>query len=434
MRQDGGHRLIARRSPALFLAVGLAVSPETAIAPASVSADFDGDGTVETVTAAPSSRGIRIHVADARGRRIAEARAPSPAGDVVPFTLTTASVGSAGALLEVAASTDTSECVSVWRLRDRALARVPIREASGRALPDCEPPGWSWRWESTAGKPSELVRERTQKVDGGTLVTREAFTFAGFSLDAAAARSGAEINGVPIPAWFPETLLTRAALETLYSRFGLDAMRKEPELSIVTDAVRGVFALRFRVPSSGAELVAPVDSYAVSGADATLGARAGEKTAHVTLRLSGSGLSVPLDVRVEGLGAPYDQRYAPAGSWRGGARQVFLSAADEVASEQLAGIWISSKGQRTSMEVEGEGPYRIRSGSSVLVPDLAAAAPPVDLLLRPAAGSGEGWAVTLRGPNAMDLTACRFESAGSPCASVGSPETLRRVGALVNMR
>ena len=86
------------------------------------------------------------------------------------------------------------------------------------------------------------------------------------------------------------------------------------------------------------------------------------------------------------------------------------------------------------MAVEGDGPYRIRSGSSVLVPDLAGAAAPVDLLLRPAGGSGEGWAVTLRGPNAMDLVPCRFESADSPCAAGGPPETLRRVGARVNVR
>jgi len=432
VRQDGGHGLSGRAAPAFLLALGLAVVPQTAIAPASVSADLDGDGTAETVTASPSRGGIRVQVSDARGRRIGEARAPSPAGDVVPFTLTTAPIGSAGALLEVTASTDASECVSIWRLRDRALASVPIRDASGRALPDCEAPGWTWRWESEAGKPSELVRERSQKVDGGTLVTREAFAFAGFSLDAVPARSGGEINGVPIPAWYPETLFTRTSLETLYNRFGLDAMRREPELSIETDAARGVFVLRFR--SGGTELVAPVDTYAVSGGDATLAARAGEKTAHVTLHLSGSGLSVPLEARVEGLGAPYDQRYAPAGSWRGGARQVYRSAADELASEQLTGMWISPKGERTSMAVEGDGPYRIRSGSSVLVPDVAGAAAPVDLLLRPAGGSGAGWAVTLRGPNAMDLVPCRFESADSPCAAGGPPETLRRVGARVNVR
>jgi len=45
-----------------------------------------------------------------------------------------------------------------------------------------------------------------------------------------------------------------------------------------------------------------------------------------------------------------------------------------------------------------------------------------------------GWAVTLRGPNAMDLAPCRFDSADSPCAPGGPAETVRRVGARVNVR
>ena len=149
MRQDGGDRLIA--VAAALLALRLVASP-VAAAP-TVSADLDGDGTAETVTASASKKGIRVEVRDARGKRVAEAVAPSPAGAVVPFTLTTAPIGSSGSLLEVAAATDSSECVSVWRLRDGALNRVPIRDASGQPLPDCGAPGWTWRWESEAGRP-----------------------------------------------------------------------------------------------------------------------------------------------------------------------------------------------------------------------------------------------------------------------------------------
>jgi hypothetical protein len=428
VRQDGGHRLTA--VAAALLALRVAASP--AAAAPTVSADLDGDGTSETVTASASKSGIKVEVRDARGKRIADAVAPSPAGSVVPFTLTTAPIGSSGSLLEVAAATDSSECVSVWRLRDRALSRVPIRDASGHPLPDCQPPGWTWRWESESGRPSKLVRERTEKVDAGTLTTREAFAFAGFSLDRDAARSGGEINGVPIPTWYRETLFTRPALEKLYARFDLAAMRSEPALTVDTDSSRGLFVLRFR--ADGKEITAPVDSYAATGGTATLAARAGDRTAHVLIRLAGAGRSVPLEARVEGMGAPYDGTYAPAGSWRGGARQVYRNVADEVASEQLAGTWSAPGGQQTTLVVEGEPPYRMRSGASLFVVDVDAAAPPVDLFLRPASGTGSGWAVALRGPNAMERTPCRFEGESAACVSDGPAETLRRVGARVNVR
>ena len=131
MRQDGGDRLIA--VPAILLSLHLAAP---SAAPPTVSADLDGDGAAETVSASASRGGIRVEVRDASGKKISDTRAPGPAGDVVPFSLTTAPIGSAGALLEVSAATDASECVSIWRLRDRALSRVPIRDAAGKPLPD----------------------------------------------------------------------------------------------------------------------------------------------------------------------------------------------------------------------------------------------------------------------------------------------------------
>jgi hypothetical protein len=246
-----------------------------------------------------------------------------------------------------------------------------------------------------------------------------------------AARSGGEINGIPIPLWFPETLLTRSALETLYARFGLEAMRREPELRIETDAARGVFALRLRLGDH--EIVANVDACSFSAGEATLSARAGDRTAHATVRLSGSERNVPIEVRIDGLGGPYDQLYQPAGAWRGGARQVFQTPSDELASEQLAGIWSSPTGQTTTLSVEGENSYRIRSGAAVYVPDLDAAAAPADLLLRPASGAGTGWALTLRGPNAMERIPCRFEAGQASCVPEGAAETLRRVGARLNV-
>ena len=160
MRQDGGSELI--ELPALILFLRFA-APETVASPTSVTADLDGDGVAETVTAAPTRGGIRLEVRDARGRKIADAKAPAPSGDVVPFELTSARLGSSGSLLEVVAATDASECVSVWRYHDAALTRIPIHDASGRPLSDCEAPGvWSHRWErESQDAPSAWIRERS---------------------------------------------------------------------------------------------------------------------------------------------------------------------------------------------------------------------------------------------------------------------------------
>ena len=166
------------------------------------------------------------------------------------------------------------------------------------------------------------------------------------------------------PAWYPATLYSRKALETLYSRFRLAEMRAEPTLRIEADRARGVFALRFAGP--GGTLVAPVDAYAVGGGTATLGARAGERTAQVSIRLGGDG-SIPYEVRVEGLGPQWDRAYSPAGAWRGAGRQVFLGAEDELASEDLVGIWADPAGRTTPIAIEGEPPYRIRVGKESLL-------------------------------------------------------------------
>src|SRR6185436_16425652 len=133
----------------------------------------------------------------------------------------------------------------------------------------------------------------------------------------------------------------------------------EPTLRIEADRTRGIFALRFAGPDG--PLVAPVDAYAVSGGTATLGARAGERSGQVSIRLGGDG-SIPYEVRVEGLGPQWDRAYSPAGAWRGAGRQVFLGAEDELASEDFVGIWADSAGRTTPIALEGEPPYRLRVG------------------------------------------------------------------------
>jgi hypothetical protein len=414
---------------AILLILGLAAEP---LAP-SLAVDLDGDGKEETVTAAAGRGAVRLEVRDASGRKRADAKAPAPSGDVVHVVLTAGPIGSAGSLLAVDASTDASECVSIWRFKDRALTRLPVRGADGKDLPDCGSPGaWKYGWDQAAdGRPSAFVRERTEPVADGTLRTRETFAFAGFSLDEDERRSSWEINGVPIPSWYRAILYSRPSLDMLYSRFDLSRMRSEPTLSIETDRRRGVFALRFTGPAG--ELVAPVTSYAAEPGAATLGARVGEKTVSVSVHLTSSG-TIPYEVLVQGLGAPLDQSYAPAGTRRGRSRQVYPTAADEVASEDLSGFWDAS-GTHVTIVIEGTLPYRVRIGPDAYALDATHAKKPIDLLLLPVEGAGKPWGIVLRGPNAIEripLT-CGTDAAAADCQAEGPGQILRRLGARVNI-
>ena len=416
-----------------ILALALAAEP-SAIAP-SVSADLDGDGRVETVRASASRGSVKLEVTDPAGRRLSDAKAPAPPGAVVPLTLTTAPVGSAGALVVLTAATDSMVCRTVWRFRDGTLSLLPIRDAKGKALPDCSPPGWKEEFRKEEGAPAFLVREKTEKTTAGTLRTRETYAFAGFSLDFDAARSSSEIEGIPIPSWFAATLYTRGALETLYGRYGLAAMRAETTLRIVTDASRAVFELRF--DGKAGPVLAPVQAYAKSGDTATLSLRGGAagSSAQAIVRLSGEKGDVPLEVQVTGMGAGFDGLYSPAGSWRGGARQVFAGAADEIASEQLAGMWTDARGKSQTIATEGDPPYRVRMEGALYRVDMEHAAAPVDLLLLPDGASGRPWGVVLRGANGIERIplVCTGEGAAFACRNDGDGEILRRMGARVNV-
>ena len=418
----------------LAILLTIAAAEPGAVAP-SLSADLDGDGVSETVTAVPSPGAVRLQVRDSGGRRLAEAKAPAPTAEVVPVALTAAPIGSAGALLDVDAATDTSACRSVWRYRRGSLERLPIRDAGGKPLPDCERPGeWTFSWESEApGRPSVLVRERVERVPGGELRTRDTFVFAGFSLDRDPQRSRAVIDGIPIPAWYRAELYTRSSLERLYGRFGLAALADAPTLTIETDPRRGIFAFRFA--GRDGDLLAPVQSYSSSSGGATLSIRGDGKTGHVTIRFAGDG-TIPYEVRVEGMGSPIDQVYAPAGTWRGGAREVYPTAADELASQYLAGIWGDEKGQNTTFSVEGVPPYRVRIGPTAYTLDMADVAAPLDLILHPVDEMGHPWGVVLKGPNGLERIpySCAGEGPSRTCRADGAAERLRRIGARVNVR
>ncbi len=280
-----------------------------------------------------------------------------------------------------------------------------------------------------------LVRERTTEVARGTLRRRETYTFAGFSLDLDPERSGTEVNGIPIPAWYGARYYTQKGLQQLYARFDLASFRAIPTLTIETDRDQGIFNLRFTTPSQ--EVVAPVEAFSSvrDAGTASLVARAGDKTVHANIQLGGDA-NVPFEVRVDGLDPERDQVYGPAGASEGRARHVFPSAADETAAEYLDGDWRTPQGAKVTMGAEGSPPYRVRVDERVFTLDFdhpPKAAP--DLALLPTDGSRRGWAITLAGPNGLDRLPLDCESGGdgSTCRPDGSAERLRRMGARINV-
>jgi hypothetical protein len=405
-----------------------------------LSSDLDGDGDAEVVTASGSRGVVRLRVENGATHRAITSKAPAPAEDVVRVSLTAAPLGTPGSLLEVSATTDASECLSIWRYHDGSLVRLPVRGARGKELPDCAGLGsagaWAHRWErSSPDVPSALVRERTMQVERGTLRLRETYAFAGFSLDLDPDRSGADIEGVPIPAWYDARYYTQKALQQLYARFDMTSFRATPNLRIEADRDKGIFNLRFTTPSR--EVIAPVESFSSvrSAGTASVVARAGEKTVHADVRL-GSDPNVPFEVRVDGLDSELDQIYGPAGTWEGRARRVFPSAADETAAEYLAGDWRTSEGGKVTMGPDGSPPYRVRVDERVFT--LAFDHPvkeAADLALVPTDGSRRGWGITLGGPNALDRVPLDCESAGDgfACRPDGTAERLRRIGARINV-
>ena len=418
----------------LAIALALRAAEPSALSP-SLTADLDGDGTKETARATAARGSVRLEILDAAGRRLADAKAPAPPGAVVPITLTSAPLGSPGALVVLVAATDTMACRTVWRYRDGTLASLPIRGAGGKELPACAPPaGWTEEFRAEEGRPSVLVRERVEKTSRGTLRIREVYDFAGFSLELDPKRSSTQIEGIPIPSWYSATFYTRGALETLAVRYGLAAMRPETTLHIEADAPRGVFALRFDGPSGS--VVAPVEAYSKTGDIVTLAVRAGDKPGQAVVRLGGAEGHVPLEVRVQGLGKGLDQVYAPASAYKSSAHQVFPTAADELAAEELSGLWTDSQGKSQTITTEGESPYRVRMEGAVYRLDMDHAAAPMDVLLLPETEGGRPWGLVLRGANNIERipVACSGEGAAFGCRSDGDGQTLRRLGARVNVR
>src|SRR6266581_1512534 len=75
-----------------------------------LTADFDGDGSVETAVAEASDAKGRLRILDASGKRLGEASFPVPEGRHPRIALSAGPLGSAGALLAVEASAGASRC------------------------------------------------------------------------------------------------------------------------------------------------------------------------------------------------------------------------------------------------------------------------------------------------------------------------------------
>ncbi len=403
-----------------------------------VTADLDGDGQEETATAETRGKTVRLRLRDSRGKLLAESSAPAPSSENLEIALTTGSLGSAGALLEVVASSGDAECRSLWRYREGKLSRVPVHE-SEKPLPDCESAGGrSYRWEkSDEDAPAAYVRERLRPTPDGLYRQIEVFQYTGFRLDLDRRRSTASIGGVPIPSWYDVLLYPKAALEGLYARFDLSRLKTAPRLRIQTDPSAGVFALHFT--DTGGEERLPV-TVATPGAEKNevlLTAGSGSRVACARVTLTAKG-TVPVEVLVEGLGSGSDGPYAPVAHLRERALQVYESAEQELAAEGLAGMWTTDQDERLTVTLLSDSPPLVRFGTAEVSVNLERAPAGVDMLLIPSDGSVSRLGVTLRGPRAIERISLRCpQGPGTdpePCQKMGPGQVLRRLGALLNVR
>jgi len=418
------------RASVLLTAATIAISSRKDAPRALVRGDLDGDGAVETASARLTSGRARLEVKKGRGAPRTEASAPAPEGPGRSVSLTLGELGSAGALLEVVASGPRLECRSLWRFRAGTLERIPVLERAGRPLPDCEPAGaWSYRWKGAAGRPSLYVRERSRRSAAGLHHQIDAFTFSGFSMDLDGSLSSAEIDGVAIPEWHDAVLYPRAALDELYSRSDLSALRSAPKLEVEADRSEGVFALRWLAPPGLRARV--VQSVSGRPGELTLALSAEGSSGEARVVLAREGV-VPSEVRVVGFGPPRDGTYFPIARARGGALLLFSNAEDEISSEHLPGRWVDERGGEVAVSVTPALPFVLRFGEDEVRASIERAPEGTDLLLVPRDGSAPRWALGLRGPNNLARVPVACATDGD-CAPRGKADVLRRAGVRVNV-
>jgi hypothetical protein len=398
--------------------------------------DLDGDGTPETIQAEKIRGQVRVVVRNARGKRVARASAPAPPGGEVAVDLAAGSLGSAGAVLEVTASSADRSCRSLWRLRSGKLQPVPVRASAG-PLPPCEArEGWTARFEREAeDAPARYVRERTRPTPRGPHKETQIYRFAGFELEPVESR--AEIGGVTIPDWYDAILYPRPAIDALFERFDLAPLRQLPRLTIAADRAGGTFALRFH--GGGADTELPVRASSPGSEGATV------------LRVDGAGApvdvvvrvakGVPYEILVRGLAERLDGLYAPVSRIQDGAFRVYPNAAAELSANGLPGAWTIDGGPTVTIAPAPGALDRILFDRESFALDVDRAPAGLDVLLVPEDGKAPSWALDLRGPHAVLRVPVRCPSWPSPaepdaavCEGTGTGETLRRLGARINLR
>lgn len=401
-----------------------------------VTVDLDGDGVEETAVVSARGGKARLEIRDARGHRLARVEASAPGSDAA-VALRAGSLGSAGSLLEVFAARGQSECRTVWRFRGGILAPIPI-QGRGGSLAECGAREWSYRWDhSSESTPARYVRERSRQTADGTHHQTEVFAFTGFRLELDPRLSSAEIGGVAIPLWSDAALYPKPALVGLYSRFDLSALKSAPRLRILADRAEGVFALRFEGSSGGdRRLAVRAATRGKEENEVILRAESGSHEARVAVRLSGDG-AIPLEAAVQGLDPALDSLYAPVLRFRDRAIQIFPSAADELAVEELVGTWTTQDGRSMAISLVSAFPALLRFGTSEVSVSIDRAPPQIDALLVPRDGSSPAIGIVLRGPDRVARLPVRCEAAEGGwvnCRRDGPAEPLHRVGARVNLR
>jgi hypothetical protein len=396
-----------------------------------VSVDLDGDGAPETIEAEKARSGVRILVRNARGRRVASASAPAPRGGEVAVDLASGSLGSAGAILEVVASSAAETCRSLWRLRSGKLQALPVRSAAG-PLPSCGArEGWTARFDQEAqDKPARYVRERTRETPRGAHRETQVFQFSGFQLDLAESRG--EIGGVAIPDWYDAVFYPRPAIDALFERFDFAPLRELPQLSIDADPAGGTFSLRFH--GGGADTDLPVRASSPGPEGATLLRVDGPSgPVDIAVRVA---KQVPYEILVRGIADRLDGLYAPVSRIQDGAFRVYPNAAAELSANGLPGTWSVDGRQIVTIAAASGALDRVLVDGQPFAVDVDRAPSGRDVLLVPEREKALSWALDLRGPHAVLRVPvrCPAQSGEAPCEETGAGETLRRLGARINLR
>ena len=410
----------------------------TASSVTTLTADLDGNGSIEAAVAEAFDGRGRLRILDANGTLLAEASFPVPDGRHPRLSLSAGTLGSAGCLLSLEVFSGSSRCGSIWRYREETLTRVPIAGASG-PLPDCvSREDWSYRWEKPAADaPALLARERSRRRPDGIHHEIEFFRYAGFRLELDTQRLVSEIGGIPIPAWSDPVLYRKEALDHLSDRFDLFPFRAQPRLRIVADREGGLFAVSLHEGRHERSLPITGLARGEDGSDATLTVGTPPRAAHIRVALSGDG-KTPIQAVVAGMGDRYDAVYAPVARLHESAIHLFSNAEQEIAESFLPGAWSGEVGQTLEVIAIAGSPPTVRFGKLEARLDLDQAPAGTDILLVPRDGSLPSTAILLRGPNTIQEVAlhCQRVERGKEelaCKAEGRGNVWRRQGARVNV-